>query len=67
MPQLRNRYEGLRNTAQSSCAKSRTVSKKFTNIKTYRDKLTLKQENSFRLLFENFNGLPPDMGYGASS
>ena len=66
-PQMRTRSEGRQNTAQSSCTKSRAVSNKLNNIETYGDKLTLKQDNSFRLLFENVNGLPPDMGYCASS
>ena len=70
------RSEVLRNTAQSSCAKSRAVSNKFNDfknknkfniIKTYGSKLTLKQDDLFCLLFENVNGLPPDMEYCSSS
>ena len=70
------RSEALRNTAQSSCTKRCTVSNhfntfinknKFNNIEIYGSKLTLKQDNSFRLLFKNVNGLPPDMGYYSSS
>ena len=64
--------EILRNTAQSSCIKRSAVSNKFNNFKnknkfnnieTYGSKLTLKQDDSFCLLFENVNRLPPDMGY----
>ena len=39
----------------------------FNNIKTYGSKLSLKQDHTFRLFFENVNGIPPDMGYCASS
>ena len=39
----------------------------FKNIETYGSKLLLKQDNTFRLFFENVNSLPPDMGYYASS
>ena len=39
----------------------------FHNIKTYGSNLSLKQDHTFRLFFENVNGLPPDMGYCASS
>ena len=65
--QMGTRSEGQRNTAQSSCAKSSAVSKKFKDIKTHGNKLTMKKEDSFRLIFENVNGLPPDMGYCSSS
>ena len=66
-PQMGTWSERLRNTAQSSCTKSRAVSNKFNNIETYSSKLTLKQDNSFYLLFENVNGLPPNIGYCSSS
>ena len=66
-PQMRTRSEVKGNTAQSSCTKSSAVSKKFKDIKTYGNKLTMKKEDSFRLIFENVNGLPPDMGYCSSS
>ena len=68
--------EILRNTVQSSYIKRSAVSNhfnifknknKFNNIKTYSSKLTLKQDDSFCILFENVNGLPPDMGYCSSS
>ena len=39
----------------------------FKNIKTYGSKLSLKQDHTFHLFFKNVNGLPPDMGYCASS
>ena len=76
MPQIGTRSEVLRNIAQSSCTKSHTISNKFNNfknknkfnnIKTYGSKLTLKQDDSFCLLFENVNGLSLDMGYYSSS
>ena len=66
-PQMRTRSEVERNTAQSSCAYERSAVSKFNNIKTYGSKLALKEENTFRLFFENVNGLPPDMGYCNSS
>lgn len=66
-PQMRTRSEARRNTAQSSCAKSSAVSKKFKDIKAYGNKLTMKKEDNFRLIFENVDGLPPDMGYCSSS
>ena len=66
-PQMRTRSEVERNTAQSSCAYKRSAVSKFNNIKTYGSKLALKEENAFRLFFENVNGLPPDMGYCNSS
>ena len=62
-PKMRTRSEVRRNTAQSSCAKSSAVSKKFKDVKTHGNKLTMKKEDSFRLIFENVNGLPPDVGY----
>ena len=36
---------------------------KFNNIKICGSKLSIKLDNTFRLLFENVNGLPPDVGY----
>ena len=66
-PQMRTRSEVERNTAQSSCTYKRSAVSKFNNIKTYGSKLALKEENTFRLFFENVNGLPPDMGYCNSS
>ena len=57
----------MQKTVQSSCIKSCAISNKFNNIKTYGSKLTLKQDNSFRLLFENVNGLPSNIGYCSSS
>ena len=66
-PQMGTRYEVMRNTAQISCTKSSAVSKKIKDIKTHGSKLTMKKEDSFRLIFENVNGLPPDMGCCSSS
>ena len=60
-PQMRTLSEVERNTAQSSCTKSSTISKKLKDIKTCRNKLTNKKEDLFRLIFENVNGLPLDM------
>ena len=65
--QMRTRSERQRNTAQSSCTYKRSAVSKFNNIKTYGSKLTAKEDNTFRLFFENINGLPPDMGYCNSS
>ena len=62
MPQMRTRSEGLRNTTQSSCTKSSAVSTKFSNINAHGNNPSLKQETSFRIIFDNVNGLPPDMG-----
>ena len=76
IPQMETRSKVLGNIAQSSCTKRYANSNytnsfknknKFNNIETYGSKLTLKQDDSFRLLFENVNGLPPDMGYYPSS
>ena len=76
IPQIGTRSEVLRNTAQSSFTKSHAISNKFNNfknknkfnnIKMYSSKLTLKQDDSFRLLFENVNRLPPNMEYYLSS
>ena len=76
IPQIETRSEVLGITVQSSCTKKYAISNhfntfknknKFNNIETYGSKLTLKQDDSFRLLFENMNGLPPDMGYCPSS
>ena len=76
IPQMGTRSEVLGNTAQSSCTKRCADSNytngfknknKFNNIETYGSKLTLKQKDSFCLLFENVNGLPPNMGYCPSS
>ena len=65
--QMGIRSEGQRNTAQSPCTYKSSAVSKFSSIETYGDKLSLKEENTFRLLFENVNGLPPDMGYCHSS
>ena len=65
--QMRTRSERQQNTAQSSCAYKRSAVSKFNDIKTHGNKLTLKEENTCRLFFENVNGLPPDMGYCNSS
>ena len=65
--QMRTRSERLRNTAQSSCAHKSSAVSKFNNINTYGSKLSQKKDNIFRLMFENANGLPPDMGYCNSS
>ena len=51
------------NTAQSPCTKSSAVLFKFKDIKTFRNKLTSKTNNSLRLLFENVNSISPDMDY----
>ena len=76
IPQMGTRSEVRGNTAQSLCTKRCAISNhfnsfknknKFNNIETYGSKLTLKQDDSFRLLFENINGLPPDMVYYSSS
>ena len=40
---------------------------KFNNIKIKGDKFTLKQENTFFLVFENVNGLPLDIEYRLAS
>ena len=65
--QMGTRSEGQRNTAQSPCAYKSSAVSKFSDIKTYGSKLSLKEDDTFRLLFENVNGLPPDMGYCHSS
>ena len=65
--QMRTRSERLRNTAQSSCAYKSSAVSKFNNIITHGNKLSQKKDNIFRLMFENVNGLPPDMGYCNSS
>ena len=39
-----------------------TVLSKFKDIKIHRSNLMLRQDNSFHLIFENVNGLSPDMG-----
>lgn len=67
IPQMRTRSEVRENTAQSSCTYKRSAVSKFNNIKTYGSKLAAKEDNTFRLFFENVNGLPPDMGYCNSS
>ena len=61
--QMRTRSGRQRNSAQSSCTYKRSAVSKFNNIITYGSKLSHKQDDTFRLLFENVNGLPPDMGY----
>ena len=66
-PQMRTQSKIEQNTAQSSCAKSSTISKKSKDTKTYGNKLTMKKEDSFCLIVENVNWLPPDVGYCTSS
>ena len=70
------RSEVLGKTAQSSCTKRYAASNytngfknknKFNNIEIYGSKLTLKQDDSFHLLFENVNRLSPDIRYYSSS
>ena len=58
---IRSRVEG--NIAQSLYIKSSAISFKFKDIKTFRNKLTSKTDNSLRLLFKNINSILPDMGY----
>ena len=57
--------KGMRKTAQISCAKSSVVLNKFSNIVTHGHKLTIKQDDTFRLLLENANELLLDIGYCA--
>ena len=49
--------------AQSPYIKSSAISFKFKDIKNFRNKLTSKTDNSLRLLFNNINGIPLDIGY----
>ena len=64
---MRTQSRDLGNTAQSLHMKSSTVSFKFSKINTYGNKLTMKIDNSFRLLFKNTQGLLPDIGYCPTS
>ena len=66
-PQMGTRSEDIWNTAQSSRVKSSAVSQKFSEINTYGNKLKLKNDNSFRLMFENANSIPPIIGYFPTS
>ena len=66
-PQTGTRSEGTGNTAQSPCTKRSAVSFKFSEIHIYGNKLKLKDDNSFRLMFENTNGVPPNMDYYPTS
>ena len=52
------------NTVQSPCAKSGAISFKVADIDAFGNKLVIKPDWTIRLLFENVNGLSPDLGYG---
>ena len=62
-PQIETWSENLGNTAQSPCTKSSTILFRFSKINNYSNKLTIKIDNSFRLLFENMKGLLLDIEY----
>ena len=64
---MRIQSEGLRNAAQSSCAKSSTISTKFSNTNACGNKPSLKQDASFRIILKNANELPPGMGCCSTS
>ena len=63
LPQTKTRSESSQNIVQSLCRKSCSISNKYSDIKIYGSKLSLKQNNSFRLLFEIVNRLHPNIGY----
>ena len=51
-PQMGTRSEDIGKTAHSSCARNNSFSRKFSKINTYGNKLKLKNDNCFRLMFE---------------
>ena len=66
-PQIGTQSENTGKTAQSPCAKRSAISHKFSETHAYGNKIKLKNDNSFRLMFENANGLHPNMGYFQTS
>ena len=62
-----NRSEDAGNTVQSPYANSSDVLCEFSETNTHGNKLTLKDNNSLRLMFENKNDVPLNMGYCLTS
>ena len=62
-PHIGARSEVTGRTAQSPRVKRSTVSHEFSETNACGIKLKLKDDNYFRLILENTNDLPPNMGH----